>query len=204
MPARKAPWEYGVTMGKAFDKIAAGLEEVLVIARGEATPARANLLYEAETISRAGRTYCGASCEACLKGTRLPVRIVGAIAAVRGVKEARATYPQLSRWQVEFAVVYAKAHPRKGRLVQLGEHSQRMMVALGTLAQTVAQLRAEVGELRKITMPICVETLRQAGKIPPRTCPRGGPGPCQDERYAVSWPDPVADRSPPHGWRVSR
>ena len=73
-------------------------------------------------------------------------------------------------------------------IVQLGEDSQRMMVALGTLAQTVAQLRAEVGELRKVTMPICIEALRQAGKMAPRTCPRGGPGPCQDERYTTSWP----------------
>jgi hypothetical protein len=73
-------------------------------------------------------------------------------------------------------------------IVQLGEDSQRMMVAPSTLAQTVAQLGAEVGELRKVTMPICVEALRQAGKIAPRTCPRGGPGPGQDERYATSWP----------------
>jgi hypothetical protein len=73
-------------------------------------------------------------------------------------------------------------------IVQLGEDSQRMMVALGTLAQTVAQLEAEVGELRRVTVPICVEALRQAGKIGQRTCPRGGPGPCQDERYTTSWP----------------
>jgi len=73
-------------------------------------------------------------------------------------------------------------------IVQLGDHSQRMMVALGTLAQTVAQLRAEVGELRKVTMPICIEALRQAGKMAPRTCPRGGPRPCQDERHPASWP----------------
>ena len=73
-------------------------------------------------------------------------------------------------------------------IVQLGEDSQRMMVALGTLAQTVARLRAEVSEMRQVTMPICVEALRRAGKIAPRTCPRGGPGPCQDERYATSWP----------------
>jgi hypothetical protein len=73
-------------------------------------------------------------------------------------------------------------------IVQLGEDSQRMMVALGTLAQTVSQLRAEVSEVRKVTMPIRVEALRQAGRIAPRTCPRGGPEPCLDERYAASWP----------------
>jgi len=73
-------------------------------------------------------------------------------------------------------------------IAQLGEDSKRMMVALGTLAQTVAQLRAEVGELRKVAMPICVEALRQAGKLAPRMCPRGGPRPCQDGRYATSWP----------------
>ena len=73
-------------------------------------------------------------------------------------------------------------------IAQLGEDPRRMMVALGTLAQTVAQLRAEVSELHKVAMPICVEALRQAGKIGQRTCPRCGAGPCQDERYATSWP----------------
>jgi len=73
-------------------------------------------------------------------------------------------------------------------IVQLGEDSLRMMVALGTLAQTGAQLRAEVSEVRKVAMPICAEALRQAGRIASRTCSRGGPRPCQDERYAAPWP----------------
>jgi hypothetical protein len=73
-------------------------------------------------------------------------------------------------------------------IMQLGGDSQHIMVALNTLAQTVAQPQAEVGELRKVTMPICIEALRHAGKIAPRTCPRCGPWPCQDERYATSWP----------------
>src|SRR5262249_25047332 len=73
-------------------------------------------------------------------------------------------------------------------IVQLGEDSLRMMVALGTLAQTGAQLRAEVSEVRKVAMPICAEALRQAGRIasPPSSRPRRRP--CQDQRYATSWP----------------
>jgi uncharacterized protein (DUF433 family) len=98
---------------RAFDKIADGLEEVMAIVCGEATPARANLLCEAEAIVEGLPDVLRG--EPCLKRTRLPVRMVGAIAVAHGVKEARATYPHLSRRQVELAVVYTMAHPKKRR-----------------------------------------------------------------------------------------
>jgi len=82
-------------------------------------------------------------------------------------------------------------------IVQLGEDSQRTVIALDTLAQTVAQLRAEVRELRGAVLPACTEGLRQAGKVQPRMCPRCGPGPRQDESYATAWP-----RSTPKNWEA--
>jgi uncharacterized protein (DUF433 family) len=53
--------------------------------------------------------------ELCLKGTRIPVHLLGGIAVARGVDEAHATYPFLQRRQVELAYLFVKAHPRKGR-----------------------------------------------------------------------------------------
>jgi uncharacterized protein (DUF433 family) len=53
--------------------------------------------------------------EPCIKGTRVPVHVVAAIASARGLDGALATYPFLKRRQVELAIIYAKAHPRRGR-----------------------------------------------------------------------------------------
>ncbi len=70
-------------------------------------------LYEAEDAVELRRDVMQG--EPCLKGTRVPVYIVGAIAASRGLDEAIATYPFLQKRQVELAQLFAKAHPRKGR-----------------------------------------------------------------------------------------
>jgi uncharacterized protein (DUF433 family) len=53
--------------------------------------------------------------EPCIKGTRVPAYMIAAIADQRGVSEAVNTYSFLSETQVERAIVYAKAYPRKGR-----------------------------------------------------------------------------------------
>lgn len=53
--------------------------------------------------------------EPCLRGTRVPVYVVSAIAAKHGIEEALATYPYLKKHQVEHAVMFANAHPRRGR-----------------------------------------------------------------------------------------
>jgi uncharacterized protein (DUF433 family) len=71
------------------------------------------LLYEAEaSVLRSRHIMQG---EPCLRGTRVPVYIVAGIAEAHGRGEARATYPALSRRQVELAQVFARAHPRVGR-----------------------------------------------------------------------------------------
>ena len=51
----------------------------------------------------------------CIKRTRIPVHLIAALAGAHGVEEARRAYPTLSSDQVELAMTYALAHPRKGR-----------------------------------------------------------------------------------------
>jgi uncharacterized protein (DUF433 family) len=70
-------------------------------------------LYEAEAAVASKAGIMGG--ELCLKGTRVPVHLLGGIALAHGVDEAHATYPFLQRRQVEHAQLYARAHPRKGR-----------------------------------------------------------------------------------------
>jgi uncharacterized protein (DUF433 family) len=70
-------------------------------------------LYEAEAAVAIKAGIMGG--ELCLKGTRIPVHLLGRIALAHGVDEAHATYPFLQRRQVELAQLYARAHPSKGR-----------------------------------------------------------------------------------------
>jgi uncharacterized protein (DUF433 family) len=70
-------------------------------------------LYEAEAAVASKAGIMGG--ELCLKGTRIPVHLLGGIALAHGVDEAHATYPFLQRRQVELAQLFTKAHPRKGR-----------------------------------------------------------------------------------------
>jgi uncharacterized protein (DUF433 family) len=87
--------------------------EVLVESYRKQVNQGLRLLYESEEgVVRRRDVMQG---DPCLKGTRVPVYIVGAIATARGAREARATYPHLSERQIEHAAVYTKAHPRKGR-----------------------------------------------------------------------------------------
>lgn len=51
----------------------------------------------------------------CILGTRLPVHLVAALAGKHGAKVALTTYPTLTANQVDLAVMYAQAHPRRGR-----------------------------------------------------------------------------------------
>ena len=70
-------------------------------------------LYEAEGMVQSHQDVMQG--EPCVRGTRVPVYIVAAIASARGKEEAIATYPNLDVRQVELAEVFAKAHPRRGR-----------------------------------------------------------------------------------------
>lgn len=53
--------------------------------------------------------------EPCVRGTRIPVYVVAAIAKAKGRNEAVATYPSLTLGQIELAEMFAQAHPRRGR-----------------------------------------------------------------------------------------
>lgn len=70
-------------------------------------------LYEAEENVETSKEIMQG--EPCIRGTRVPVYVLAAIAAKHGIEEAQKTYPFLSRSNLEHAILYAKAHPRKGR-----------------------------------------------------------------------------------------
>jgi uncharacterized protein (DUF433 family) len=53
--------------------------------------------------------------EPCVRGTRVPAYLVGALAAKYGVEEAVAAYPSLTREQVDLISLYVAANPRRGR-----------------------------------------------------------------------------------------
>jgi uncharacterized protein (DUF433 family) len=53
--------------------------------------------------------------EPCVKGTRIPAYLVGALARKYGAVEAHATYPSVSRQTIELVALYVEANPRKGR-----------------------------------------------------------------------------------------
>jgi uncharacterized protein (DUF433 family) len=55
---------------------------------------------------------CG---EPCIKGTRVPVYLIGALANEHGVSRTHAMYPFLTEEQIELVALYVTAHPRKGR-----------------------------------------------------------------------------------------
>ncbi len=67
--------------------------------------------------------------EPCVKGTRVPVYVLGAIASAHGIDEALSTYPFLQRRQVELAQLFMKAHPRKGRPKRVALPTQRRVVS---------------------------------------------------------------------------
>jgi uncharacterized protein (DUF433 family) len=94
-------------------------------------------LYEAEEAVQSHRDIMHG--EPCVKGTRIPVYIVAAIAGARGREEAIATYPNLDLRQVELAEVYAKAHPRRGRPRTTAVPSEGVVVARKTIGRTKAR-----------------------------------------------------------------
>jgi uncharacterized protein (DUF433 family) len=53
--------------------------------------------------------------EPCVKGTRIPAYLVGALARKHGVAETHATYPSLTRQTIELVALYVEANPRRGR-----------------------------------------------------------------------------------------
>ena len=53
--------------------------------------------------------------EPCIRGTRVPAHLIGALAREHGMSKARAIYPFLTEEQVELVSLYVAAHPRRGR-----------------------------------------------------------------------------------------
>ena len=51
--------------------------------------------------------------EPCVKGTRIPAYLVGALARKHGIVEAHATYPSLLSQTIELVALYVEANPRK-------------------------------------------------------------------------------------------
>lgn len=72
-----------------------------------------NRLEEAEALIARHPEVLGG--EPCVKGTRIPAYLVGALARKHGALEAHATYPTLTRQTIELVALYVEANPRKGR-----------------------------------------------------------------------------------------
>jgi uncharacterized protein (DUF433 family) len=53
--------------------------------------------------------------EPCLRGTRVPVYLIGELARAHGVSRTHAMYPFLTEEKIELALLYVSEHPRKGR-----------------------------------------------------------------------------------------
>jgi uncharacterized protein (DUF433 family) len=53
--------------------------------------------------------------EPCIRGTRVPVYLIGALAHAHGVVRTHEMYPFLTEEQVELVSLYVSEHPRKGR-----------------------------------------------------------------------------------------
>jgi uncharacterized protein (DUF433 family) len=53
--------------------------------------------------------------EPCIKGTRVPVYLIGALAHAHGVKKTHATYPFLTEEQIQLAALYVSEHPEDQR-----------------------------------------------------------------------------------------
>lgn len=53
--------------------------------------------------------------EPCIRGTRVPVYLIGALAHAQGVRKTLAAYPFLTVEQIELVSLYVSEHPRTGR-----------------------------------------------------------------------------------------
>lgn len=53
--------------------------------------------------------------EPCIKGTRAPVYLIGALARKHGIAKAHKTYPFIAVEKIELLALYVTAYPRRGR-----------------------------------------------------------------------------------------
>jgi uncharacterized protein (DUF433 family) len=101
-------------LSKNTKRVEANAElSVLVTGYREKAQRGLSALYEAEeNVTSSNEIMQG---ELCLRGTRVSVYVLAAIAEKQGIEGAKRTYSFLSETQIEYAVLYARAHPRKGR-----------------------------------------------------------------------------------------
>jgi uncharacterized protein (DUF433 family) len=66
-------------------------------------------LERAEALVVSDREVMGG--EPCIKGTRVPVYLIGALANAQGVSETHSAYPFLTKEQIELAALYVTKHP---------------------------------------------------------------------------------------------
>ena len=57
--------------------------------------------------------------EPCIRGTRVPVYLIGALAHAHGVRRTHEMYPFLTRDQIELVALYVSEHPDKRRPRQI-------------------------------------------------------------------------------------
>src|SRR5262245_51630270 len=74
-------------------------------------------LAQAEALVVSDREVLGG--EPCLKGTRVPVYLIGELARAHGVPRTHEMYPFLTEEKIELAMLYVSEHPRKGRPRQM-------------------------------------------------------------------------------------
>jgi uncharacterized protein (DUF433 family) len=82
--------------------------------RASKTKAR---LKRAEALVVSNREVMGG--EPCIRGTRVPVYLIGELARAHGVSRTHETYPFLTEEKIELALLYVSEHPRRGRPRQM-------------------------------------------------------------------------------------
>jgi uncharacterized protein (DUF433 family) len=74
--------------------------------------------------------------EPCIRGTRVPVYLIGALAHAHGVRRTHEMYPFLTEEQIELVSLYVTVHPEKGR-----RQTARLPKATATKRITVKKVR---------------------------------------------------------------
>jgi uncharacterized protein (DUF433 family) len=97
----------------AGDEVQEGCVVVKLAEHREQVDRRKSRFAEAEALIVRDSQVLGG--EPCVKGTRIPAYLVGKIALKHGAVEAHATYPSISRQNIELVALYVEANPRKGR-----------------------------------------------------------------------------------------
>ncbi|WP_245502735.1 DUF433 domain-containing protein, partial [Mesorhizobium sp. M1A.F.Ca.IN.020.06.1.1] len=87
-----------------------------------------------------------------IKGTSIPVHMVAALARAQSVDEIIEDFPSLGREQVEAAIDYAKAYPKRGRPYPARSLKRALadLADLGAFDENVE--RAEVSQISECSL----------------------------------------------------